>query len=355
MPFQNWKLLLAAVGYAAIATSAVPSRAADIRQVDVGLAKPLEVDASKKLRIALFMGATNNGGLTAMVIGAQRKAQELGVGLDVFDANWDANAMVNQMQNSLLRDYNAWVVIATDGNAVCDMVTNEAPKRNILVSVNVVPVCGKNDGEGLELWVKGTVAFIGGTETPSVYRNLLEKAVAETPGEKRVGLLTGNALNPLVTNLTKVTDEIHAKHPDFKVVSKLDTSWSTPIALEKATTMFQSHPDINVIFCQYTSITHGAIAALETKGLAGKVKVYEIGGTKWSVAELKKGEIAASSPTYPESNGAAGVETVAKVFAGAPIPKIILNDAGPLLPGQGPDQSAIVTLQNIDAYHAQVD
>ena len=107
MPFQNWKLLLAAVGYAAIATSPVPSQAADIRQVDVGLAKPLEVDTSKKLKIALFMGATNNGGLKAMVIGAQRKAQELGVSLDVFDANWDANAMVNQMQNSLLRDYNA--------------------------------------------------------------------------------------------------------------------------------------------------------------------------------------------------------------------------------------------------------
>ena len=300
MPLQKWKFVLATIGYAAVATSAVPAQAADIRLVDVGVAKPLEVDTSKKLKIALFMGATNNGGLKAMVVGAQRKAKELGISMDVFDANWDANTMVNQMQNSLLRDYDAWVVIATDGNAVCDMVTKEAPKKNILVSVNVVPVCGKNDGEGLELWVKGTVAFVGGTETPSIYRHLLEKAVADTPGEKKVGLLTGNALNPLVANLTKVTDEIQLKHPDFKVVAKLDTSWSTPIALEKATTMFQSHPDINVVFCQYTSITHGAIAALETKGLAGKVKVYEIGGTKWSVAELKKGEITASSPTYPD-------------------------------------------------------
>ena len=82
-------------------------------------------------------------------------------------------------------------------------------------------------------------------------------------------------------------------------MSKLDTNWSTPIALEKATTMFQAHPDINVIFCQYTSITHGAIAALETKGLAGKVKVYEVGATKWSVAELKKVRLPAPAQPIP--------------------------------------------------------
>jgi ribose transport system substrate-binding protein len=355
MSFMNRKFVLAAVGCVALMFGSVQAKSADTRQVDVGLSKPLEIDTSKKLKIAFFIGATNNAGLKAMAVGAQRKAKELGIEMDVFDANWDPSAMVNQMENALQRDYNAWVVIAPDGNAVCDIATKEAPKKNILVSINVVPVCGKNDGEGLELWVKGTVAFIGGTETPSVYWNLFEKAIADSPGEQRVGLLTGNALNPLVFNLTKVTEGIHAKHPDFKVVSKLDTNWSTPIALEKATTMFQAHPDINVIFCQYTSITHGAIAALETKGLAGKVKVYEVGATKWSVAELKKGEITGSSPTYPESNGAAGVETLAKVFAGAQIPKIILNDAGPLMPGQGPEQSTIITPQNINAYHAEIE
>ncbi len=218
-----------------------------------------------------------------------------------------------------------------------------------------MPVCGKSDGEGIDLWVPGTIGFVGGPQTPSVYRALLLQAVADTPGEKRVGVLSGNALNPLVANLGKVIEGIRAEHHDFNVVAKLETDWSTPQALEKATSMFQAHPDINVLYCQYTTITHGAMVALQSKGLAGKVKVYEDGATKWAVAELRKGEIAATAPTYPQSNGAAGVEALAKVFGGAAIPKVILNDGAPLLPGQAAGQPAIVTLKNVNAYHPEVD
>jgi len=354
MSISGTMMRLAGAGLIAAAFMAT-SAMAEMRQVDVGLAQPLTVDTSKKLKIALFVGSTNNAGLKAEVDGAERKAKELGIDIDVFDAQWDAAQMINQMQNALLRDYNAWLVIAPDGNAVCDMVSKEAQKKNILVSINLVPVCGKTDGEGQELWVPGTVAYIGGNETPSTYRALLLQAIADTPGEKKLGILSGNALNPLVVNLGKVIDGIKAEHPDFNVVSKVETDWSTPQALEKATAMFQTHPDINILYCQYTTITHGAMVALQTKGLAGKVKVYENGGTKWAIDELKKGEIAATAPTYPETNGAAGVEVLAKVFAGEPIPKVVLNDGAPLLPGQSPGQAAIVTLKNVDAYHPEIE
>ena len=207
MSFMNRKFVLTAVGCVALMFGSVQAKSADTRQVDVGLSKPLEIDTSKKLKIAFFIGATNNAGLKAMVVGAQRKAKELGIEMDVFDANWDPSAMVNQMENALQRDYNAWVVIAPDGNAVCDIATKEAPKKNILVFRSMLyQFAERMMARAWNFGVKGTVAFIGGTETPSVYWNLFEKAIADSPGEQRVGLLTGNALNPLVFNLTKVTE-----------------------------------------------------------------------------------------------------------------------------------------------------
>jgi ribose transport system substrate-binding protein len=324
-------------------------------EVDVGLDAPLVVDASVPPRIAYFIGGTNNSALQTSIAGAEAGAAEIGATIDIFDANWDANRMVGQMQTGLLSGYTAWVVATPEGNQVCDMITEVAPRANIPVAVVLVPICGTDAADGDDLHVPGMMTFVGGNETPRAFRAIVELAAEQNPGEVQVGVLTGPDVNPLTRNLLAMVAEVQAEHPGFDVVSTLSTDFSVPQSLEKAATMLQAHPEIDVIIAQYSNITRGVILALEEAGLAGRVRVYDSGGSRWSVDQIRAGTLQASSGVYHFTNAKAAVLAIGDAWAGRPVPHVILNDGAPLLEGQEPGEPPLITVENVDVYQAEVE
>ncbi|MER9947226.1 sugar ABC transporter substrate-binding protein [Mesorhizobium sp. M0047] len=327
--------------------------AAGTVDVDVGLQKPVVVNTDEPLKLALFIEIGTNSAVQSTVTGVRNMAEKHGFKFDVFDARFDVATQVNQMQNALLNGYNAWIVVPVEGSQVCESVTKLAPEANVLVAQATGTACGRSSNEGEELWSPGTLVYVGGNETPSAFKAVMEKAAADNPGPQKVGILTGPNLHPITVAFDKALEQIKAEHPDFDVVAIHRTDYSPPDNQVKTQTMLQANPDLSIIVGAYTNMSKGAIPALEAAGKLGSVKVYEAGGTAWSVDALRKGWIQATTGFYRQTAAETAVQAILDARAGKKTPHVILNDGHALISGQKEGQVGIVTLDNAGAYEPQ--
>lgn len=323
------------------------------RTVAVGEGKEVQVNPDEQLKIALFVEISNNSAVQSTIEGAEKKAKELRVEIDVFDANLDSAKQVNQLQNALLRDYNAWVVVPVEGQLICDVVTNQAPQKGILVATPTGAVCGRSSNEGKELWSPGTLTYVGGNEAPSAFKATMEQAVKDNPGPQKVGVITGPDLHPITVSMDKAIAEVTKEHPEFDVVSKLRTDYSPPDSQKKFETMLQANPDLDTVVGAYTNMSKGVVPVLQSRGLVGEVKVYENGGTEWSVDALKKDWIESTTTFYRRTAAEAAIQAIADARKGKEVPHVILNDGHEPLPGQQKSEVGIVTRENVDEYQPE--
>ncbi len=340
------------LGIAAMVFPAGAAQPETIR-VNVGGRAPVVVDTKAPKRLAVFVEGSNNSALQATILGARRGAQERGYRVDVFDASWNNIRQIDQMQNALLRGYSGWILAAVNGEQACDMATREAPDRNVLVVAVVLPICGRATKEGDELYSPGLLAYIGGNETPRAFMKILQKAATDTAGPKQVGILTGPALNPITLSFEKALAEIVARHPEFRVVSKLRTDYSPPDSQVKFQTMLQANPDLDILIGVYTTMSKGAMPVLMQTGKLGKVKVYEWGGSEWSVDAIRNGWIEATSGFYRNTSAYRAVLAIDDARQGRPVQRVYLNDGHTLLPGQAYGDVAVITRENVAAFRSE--
>jgi ribose transport system substrate-binding protein len=341
--------LLTACAVLALATAA----SAEEIEVDVGLDRPVIVDTEEPLRLALFIEIGTNSAVQSTVTGVERMAAEHGFEFDVFDARFDVARQLNQMETALLNGYNAWIVVPVEGSQVCDMVTERAPAANVLVAHATGTACGRSTMEGEDLWSPGTLVYVGGNETPNAFKAVFERAIADNPGPQKVAVLTGPNLHPITMSIDQAIAEIQAEHPEFKIVVVQRTDYSPPDNQAKMQTILQAHPDLTVVIGAYTNMSKGAVPAIEAAGLEDQVKVYEAGGTEWSVEALRSGDIMATTGFYRQTAAETAVQAILDVRAGKPVPRVILNDGHPLIPGQVEGQVGLVTVGNVDSYVPQ--
>ena len=340
---------LASVGMLAWAAAAGAGEVA----VDVGLDQPIMVERGSLDRIALFIEMGTNTAVQSTVTGAQEEAAKRGITVDVFDARFDVARQVNQMQNALLGDYDAWIVAAIEGEQICDMAARQAPEAGIVVVVVTMSICGNSVNEGDEMWSPGTLTYIGGNESPNSFQRIMEQAVMDRPGPQQIAVLTGQPLHPITLAFDTALARFLAEHPEVDLVATHRTDYSPEMNQSKVQTTLQAHPELDAIISVYTNMSKGAVPALQSAGLLGQVRLYEAGGTEWSVDALRSGEIAATTGYYRGTAAATAVRVLLDAFEGKAVERTYLNDGHPLLPGQEYGQVAIITAANVDDYTPQ--
>ncbi|MER9947237.1 sugar ABC transporter substrate-binding protein [Mesorhizobium sp. M0047] len=333
----------------ALGASLHPALAEDV-SIDVGLDKPITVAKDGLKKIALFIEIGTNSAVQSTVTGAKEEAAKHGIEVDVFDARFDIARQVNQMQNALLGGYDAWIVAAIEGNQVCDMAAKEAPSAGIPVAVVTMSICGRSVNEGEQLWSPGTLTYIGGNETPAAFKKVIMQAVNDKPGPQKIALLTGQEIHPITQAFDKAVAEVVKEHPDVQIVATHRTDYSPEMNQQKTQSILQVVPDVDAIIGVYTNMSKGAAAALETAGRVGQVRLYEAGGTKWSVDAIKSGTIAATTGYYRATAAATAVKLLVDAFDGKKPPHVVLNDGHALLPGQREGDVAIITKANVEGY-----
>jgi D-xylose transport system substrate-binding protein len=190
------------------------------------------------------------------------RAESLGVTVVVQDANGDPNTQIQQCENLLVRGVKALVVIPKNADAAAPIIEKAHAKGVKVLSYDRIIA-----NADVDLYVSFDNFRVGEIQAQEILKLVPKGSYLELmgdPGDKNAGMVHEGHAKALKEALDKGNIKI--------VVSQSCDKWSTTEArriTEDALTKYK----IDAIVASNDGTATGAIAALEAKGLAGKVPV----------------------------------------------------------------------------------
>jgi ribose transport system substrate-binding protein len=288
-------------------------------QIDVGTGKPIEVTTTKP-RVGLLW-TSGNQFLQTFEKGAKDEAAKRGIDLTVLDSKFDPVRQMQQAQNALQQErYDALIVVPLDGNTMCPVLSKQAPEAGIPVVTTIVPMCNRiTKPEGDPLWSPGTLAHSGFQGTVDSHRSWLNEVNERMgPGRHPVALLLGP---PLIAGTIATVEALEQAReaneiPNLDVKFQYNTDYTTPDGLAKTQTLLQAHPEVDAVLSTYADITVGAVRAVKSAGVEGRVKVFDQGATGQTLELVKSGDVEMTTAAYPYTYGVNAVKAIADAFEG---------------------------------------
>lgn len=131
-----------------------------------------------------------------------------------------------------------------------------------------------------------------------------------------------------------------AKYPGIAVVDGGIDNDDIETALQQASAVLETHPDLSGYLCCDASGPIGIATAIKNAGKVGKVKVVSMDGIKPILDAIKEGVIDSSSATIPRMQGSMSVLMLWQASLGVQMPRTI--DTG----------IDVITRENVDRYLA---
>ena len=247
--------------------------------------------------------------MTLMNAGVEARAEELGVKLVFADANNDPNKQIGQVENFIAQKVDAMIVAPVDVEAIKPAV--DAAKEagipfvaaNMYVeSDNVTAYAGPNDIQAGELAMQYAVDQLGGKGNVII----LEGADGySTSADRHDGI-----------------HNILDKNPDIKVLEEKTAEWSREQATSMMENYIQNYGDqIGAVVCHNDEMAMGAIQALESAGMTGKVVVTAVDAIKDACVAIKDGKMSATVYQDAAAEGALAVDIAVALAKGEKVEK----------------------------------
>lgn len=259
-------------------------------------------DSAATGSVTLALSTQSNPFFVQLRDGAQKKADEMGVSLNVQDASNDASVQVNQLNNAATSGANVVIVNPTDSDAV-------VPAVEALNKANIPVVAVDRSASG------GTVDSFIASDNVAGGKQAAE-ALAKSIGEEgEVLVLQGITGSSASRDRGQGFMEGIAAFPNIKVAAQQTAGFDRVQGLNVTTNLLQAHPNIKAIFAENDEMALGAIEALGDR--AGK-DVFVIGfdGTEDGIKAVTDGRMAATIAQQPAELGAKAVEEAAKLLKG---------------------------------------
>lgn len=241
--------------------------------------------------------------------GAQAQADELGVDLQIFDANGDDAQQALDLESAL--DAAPDAVIVDHGFA-----ETVAPGAKAILDAGIPLVAFDVDtGDDRTLAVSQSDAELA--------TNILDKLVADTGGTGEVLYVYVAGFAPL-DRRNEVWEEVKAANPGLTQVAQIgvvNESTATAVA-DQAKAALQANPGITTVFAPYDEFAKGAVLAIQELGLQDTVKVYgaDISTADIEVLTADASPWVATAATDPANVGAVTVRTAYLAATGADVP-----------------------------------
>lgn len=251
-------------------------------------------EEAKTDSVTLALSTQSNPFFVELRDGAQKKASEMGIKLNVLDASNDASTQADQLKNAQTSGAGVVIVNPTDSDAVAPSVKALNNAKIPVIAVDR----SSNGGEVASFIASDNVA--GGKQAA--------KALAESiNGEGEILILQGIAGSSASRDRGKGFEEGLKDYPKITVAGKQTAKFDRTEGLNVTTNLLQAHPNVKAIFAENDEMALGAIEALGAK--AGKeVKVFGFDGTADGIAAVKKGTMNGTIAQQPAQLGAKGVE-----------------------------------------------
>ncbi|MGO3044211.1 D-ribose ABC transporter substrate-binding protein [Corynebacterium casei] len=252
--------------------------------------------------VTLALSTQTNPFFVELRDGAQAKADELGIELDIQDASDDAATQTDQLRNAETSGADVVIVNPTDSDAVGSAVQtlNNADIPVIAVDRS------SNSGEVASFVASDNVA--GGKQAAEA----LAAAIGE---EGEILVLQGIAGSSASRDRGQGFEEGIAAFPNIKVVGKQTANFDRTEGLNVTTNLLQANPNIKAIFAENDEMALGAIEALGARA-GEEVKVFGFDGTADGLAAVEDGKLEGTIAQQPDELGARAVEQAAAILDG---------------------------------------
>ncbi len=252
--------------------------------------------------ITLALSTQTNPFFVQLRDGAQDKAEELGVTLNVQDASDDAATQVNQVNNAATTGAGVVIVNPTDSDAIVPAV-----ETLNTAGIPVVAVDRSANGGSIDSFIASD-NVAGGRQAAAVLADALG-------GGGEIIILQGLAGSSASRDRGRGFEEEIATHPGITVAAKQTAGFDRAQGLNVATNLLQAHPNVRAIFAENDEMALGAIEALGDRA-GSEVIVVGFDGTDEGLAAISDGRMLATIAQQPEVLGARAVEEATKLLRG---------------------------------------
>jgi ABC-type sugar transport system substrate-binding protein len=302
-------------------------------------------DEGEPLKIAYVGFGKGFDYTTPQYAAAEEAGAEYGAQVDDFDPAGDGQKQVTQLQDVMNSGkYNAVAVYPIAMDLVCDLLSRQMPAKGILVVAHGNAACADTSAGG----VLSTVPETANTE--GTYTEWATLISDDQNGPQKAIVLVGPQADDGSKQAVVAVNEVFPRH-DIEVVALRYTDFSTPDALQKVQDALQTHPDVTLIASSFPEGTRAAVSAVKSAGKTGKIALYDHGGAKSILAQIKAGTVKGSAPTYPYTDVKAAIQALVLARRGEDVPDV-LPYAGHAPESMRPSGAQImwVTKDNVDAF-----
>lgn len=267
---------------------------------------------------------------TQMNEGAEKKAKELGAKLVIFNANNDPAAQNNAIETYVAQKVDGLIVVAIDVNGVMPAVEAAAKAGIPVAAVDAILPKGPQIAQvGVDNEAAGKL----------IGEHFVKVVDAQMGGKAKLGVV--GALNSFIQNVRqKGFEEVVKAAPGITMAGVVDGRNIQDNAMSAAENLMTANPDLTAIYATGEPALLGAVAAVESQGRQGDVKVVGWDLTASAIKGIDEGYVVGVVQQDPAGMGAAAVEAVAKAIKGESVPATI---AVPV---------TIVTKENVEPYRA---
>lgn len=262
--------------------------------------------ADGKITIGVCLSSFHAGFMTAVNQAVTDKGKELGITVNVANANGDANVQADNMQNYITQNVSAIVINPIDSNGIVPSILM-ANKKNIPVFIIDTNAAG---GEIINRNATDNVKA-GKTAADAIAQNLKEKY-----GDYKgiVVNLAGKISQASGADRDSGFMKEIAQYPNIKVVFRQDCEFDQEKSMNAMMDALQANATIDAVFSANDNTALGAIKAIEQanrfypQGDSKHIYVIGIDGNPEGIQAVRDGRIDATISQNPISMGSKSVQ-----------------------------------------------
>jgi ABC-type sugar transport system substrate-binding protein len=250
--------------------------------------------------------AAANSYCQSRLAGAKEAAAKAGIKLTVFDANFDPNTQLSQVQDAVQRGFDGYVLSPVASSTGCANLKLLQATGKPTATINS-PMCGNPD------YTADTVGFVG-MQTESFFQEHAENAFKSCESDCQVVAVGGFVGSDLFTRWENAIAAAAKKYPKVTVVADQPGNFDPKTALSVVQDALAAHPGVTVVLSSWDDMTRGVDQAVAAAGKkpGQDVRIYSVGGTKGGIASVKAGTWTETSVLLPYEESSYGVVQLAR-------------------------------------------
>lgn len=241
--------------------------------------------------------------------GFEAEAKKLGVKYQTFAVN-DESSITEQLDkaNSAMNQNCSAILASPIAATALNSVFSAALKQGI-------PAIVLNDAQST---LKGTVYV--GPDALTIGENAADYIAKQLPDGGEVAMVEGDPGSSNALNRGKGFKAGLEEHTNLDLVASQTAKWDTNQAQTIATAMLTAHPNIKAFYSQNDGMGLGVQAAIDAKGLTGKVLLVGTDGIPQAKKLIGEKQYTATVSERPTTEGETGVKVALWLLAGKKVP-----------------------------------